>query len=49
MNKTNSQKYGLPPETIEKKTLSDVFREVYDFHRMVKVEMQIDINVTTFV
>ena len=38
MNKTNSQKYGLPPETIEKKTMSDnVFREVYDFLRMVKV------------
>ena len=38
MNKTNSQKYGLPPETIEKKTMSDnVFTEVYDFLRMVKV------------
>ena len=28
MNKINSQKYGFPPETIEKKALSDdVFRE----------------------
>ena len=43
MNKTNSQKYGLPPETIEKKTLSDnVFREVYDFHRMVRVSRDAD-------
>ena len=32
MNKTNSQKYGLPPETVEEKTLSDnIFREIYDF------------------
>ena len=38
MNKTNSQKYGLPPETIEQKTLSDNnFREIYDFHRIVRV------------
>ena len=38
MNKTNSQKYGLPPEIIEKKTLADdVYREVYDFYRLVKV------------
>ena len=43
MNKTNSQKYGLPPETIEQKTLSDnVFREIYDFHRMVKVSKDAD-------
>ena len=37
MNKTNSQKYGLPPETVKQKTLSDVFREIYDFHRIVRV------------
>ena len=38
MNKTNSQKYGLPPETVEEKTLSDnIFREIYDFHRIVRV------------
>ena len=38
MSKTNSQKYGLPPETIEEKSLEDEkFREIYDFHRMVKV------------
>ena len=38
MNKTDSQKYGLPPETIEERSLeSEKFREIYDFHRMVKV------------
>ena len=38
MNKTNSQKYGLPPETIEEKTLSDNnFREIYAFHRIARV------------
>ena len=38
MNKTNSEKYGLPPEIIEKKTLANnVFKEVYDFYRLVKV------------
>ena len=38
MNKTNSEKYGLPPEIIEKRTLADnVFKEVYDFYRLVKV------------
>ena len=38
MNKTNSQKYGLPPETVEQKALSDnVFREIYDFYRIVRV------------
>ena len=43
MNKTNSQKYGLPPETIEQKTLSDnVFREIYDFHRIVRVSKDAD-------
>ena len=38
MNNTNSQKYELAPNTIEKKSLeNDDFREIYDFHRMVKV------------
>ena len=38
MNKIKSEKYGLPPEIIEKKTISDeVFREIFDFYRMVKV------------
>ena len=38
MNNTNSQKYELSPNTIEKKSLeNDDFREIYDFHRMVKV------------
>ena len=36
LNKINSEKYGLPPEVIEKKTLeNDVFKEVYDFYRLV--------------
>ena len=38
MNNTNSQKYGFPPETVENKTLSDnIFREIYDFHRLIRV------------
>ena len=38
MNNVNSLKYGVPPKTVEKKPLKDVkFREVYDFHRMVRV------------
>ena len=38
MNRTNFQKYGYPPETVEKKSLSDdIFREIYDFHRIVRV------------
>ena len=38
MNKTNSEKYGLPPEIIEKRALANnVFKEVYDFYRLVKV------------
>ena len=37
MNNTNSQKYGYPPETVEKKSLSDnIFPEIYNFHRIVK-------------
>ena len=38
MNRTNSQKYGYPPETVERKSLSDdIFQEIYDFHRIVRV------------
>ena len=38
MNNTNSQKYELAPNTIEKKSLkNEDFHEIYDFHRMVKV------------
>ena len=38
MNNTNSQKYELAPNTIEKKSLENKdFREIYDFRRMVKV------------
>ena len=38
MNNINSQKYGYPPETVEKKSLlHNIFREIYDFHRIVKV------------
>ena len=38
MKKTNSQKYDFLPETIEEKSLeSEKFREIYDFHRMIKV------------
>ena len=46
MNNTYSQKYGFPPETVENKTLSDIFREIYDFHRLIKVQMLLNINVT---
>ena len=43
MNKTNSQKYGLPHETVEQKALSDnVFREIYDFYRIVRVSKDAD-------
>ena len=43
MNKTNSQKYGIPPEEIEEKSLAtNEFREVYDFYRMVKVSKEAD-------
>ena len=38
MNNINSQKYGVPPVTVEKKSFEgEKFREVDDFHRMVKV------------
>ena len=37
-NLTTLQKYGLPPDTIEKKSLkNENFCEVYDFHRLFKV------------
>ena len=42
MNETISYKYGIAPETIEKKSLDpangDYFREIYDFKRLKKVE-----------
>ena len=38
MNNVNLQKDGVPPETVEKKSLEDKkFREIYNFHRMVRV------------
>ena len=38
LNKINSKKYGLAPDIIEKKSLeSEYFKEIYDFHRLVKV------------
>ena len=38
MNNRSSQKYELPPNNIEKKSLENKdFHEIYDFHRMVKV------------
>ena len=38
LNKINSKKYGLPPDIIEKKSLeSEYFKEIYDFHRLVKI------------
>ena len=42
MNNTNSTKYNLPPELVEKKSLDkkngDYFREIYDFLRVRKIE-----------
>ena len=42
MNETNSTKYGIPPETVKKKTLDstdgEYYRELYDFLRLKKVE-----------
>ena len=38
MNKTKTQKYGVEPEKIEKKSLEDNnFREKFDFYRLEKV------------
>ena len=43
MIKNKSQKYGIPPEEIEEKSLAtNEFREVYDFYRMVKVSKEAD-------
>ena len=43
MNKTNSQKHGMLPEEVEEKSLADEqFREIYDFHRMVRVSKDAD-------
>ena len=53
MSNVNSQKYDVPPETVEKKSPEDEkCREVYDFHRMVRVSRDAERykrNVTTFV
>ena len=39
MNKVASQKYGFSPDFVEEKTLNDEkFCEIYDFHRLVKVQ-----------
>ena len=38
LNRINSEKHGLPPDIIEKKSLeNEYFKEIYDFHRLVKV------------
>ena len=38
LNRINSEKYGLPPDIIEKKSLeNEYFKEIYDFHRLVKI------------
>ena len=38
MNNTNSQKFELSPNIIEKKSIeNEDFCGIYDFHRMVKV------------
>ena len=38
LNKTVSEKYGISPEEVEKKSIeSEIFKEVYDFHRLKKV------------
>ena len=43
INKTNWQKYGVPPAEIEEKSLTrDKFREIYDIHRMVRVSKDTD-------
>ena len=42
MNNFNSEKYGVPLETVEKKSLEDEkFWEVYDFHRMFRVSRDV--------
>ena len=43
MNKTNSEKYGVPSAEIEEKSpASSKFREIYEFHRMVRVSKDAD-------
>ena len=38
MNRTISEKYGISPEEVEKKSIeSEIFKEVYGFHRLKKV------------
>ena len=38
LNRTISEKYGISPEEVEKKSIeSEIFKEVYDFHRLKKV------------
>ena len=38
LNRTISEKYGISPEEVEKKSIeSKIFKEVYDFHRLKKV------------
>ena len=51
MNSVNSQKYSVPPKTVEKKSLEDEkFREVYNFYRMIRVSGDAEnTNITTFV
>ena len=45
LNRINSEKYGLSPNIIEKKSLEDEnFKEIYDFHRLVKVTKGINRN-----
>ena len=39
LNKTSIKKYGIEPETVEEKSLTDNrFRELYDFHRLGKIK-----------
>ena len=43
MNNVNLQKYGVPLETVEKKSLEDEkFRAVYNFHRMFRVSRDVE-------
>ena len=43
MNKTPSEKYGVEPDTIGKKSLaSESFRITYDFHRLKKIKKNAD-------
>ena len=43
LNNTNSEKYGYPPEIIEKKTLAnEIYKEAYDFYRLAKVTKDVN-------